>query len=371
VQSFATKLTDSQHPATFRDRGAAVPFTAPLLAGARVRKSSRRGIELIVPNPSGARGVYIVHWPGVRELCNPTLHDRMLVHSISRLPRLDPAAIREAALEVAIEGYAGRSAAAAAEATRAGDVSQRLLAQFLLLAELVEQIEPTGWRPSTLAERTPEFDRRAGNLLRRIAPSFDCPAANLAHGLVTMAIMLVPIGVGRDNRAARIPRLIAWLDDARSNLVQWLAADTENDIGGLGRTVTGTMKVLGDGATSILARTRGLAADPTALLRAWVANADDTQDLLSRCDWLLDGCERIGLLWKIAGSAASRRAALLEMAQLLPVLPQETVNWIPNAIPPEVMDPVCRVVSRDDSWRAGGSAFALIQRNETLRAMSA
>ena len=61
--------------------------------------------------------------------------------------------------------------------------------------------------------------------------------------------------------------------------------------------------------------------------------------------------------------------AVLEMAQLLPVLPNEVTTWIGNMVAPEAMDEACRISSHDDAWRSGGAAFALIQRNEALRAM--
>jgi nitrogen fixation protein len=60
----------------------------------------------------------------------------------------------------------------------------------------------------------------------------------------------------------------------------------------------------------------------------------------------------------------------LEMAQLLPVMPRELNDWLDTPIPLEDMDEPVRVVSGNDTWRSGGAAFTLIQRNELLRAMS-
>ena len=154
MQTAAFPASDSHHPATFELRGAAVPFTTPMLAGARVRLSKRTGTELVVPNPSGSRGIYVVLWAGVRDLCNPTVHDRRLIEYISRLPQIDPAAVRKSGLEVALEGYAGRGAVAAAEAARESDDAHRLLAHFRLLAELIEQVEPTGRKATALVEKT-------------------------------------------------------------------------------------------------------------------------------------------------------------------------------------------------------------------------
>ncbi|HEY1412326.1 MAG TPA: hypothetical protein VGF36_09300 [Rhodopila sp.] len=355
---------------TFQNRGAAVPFTTPRLAGTRVRHSRRPEIELITPNPSGGRGIYVVPWAGVRELCNPTLHDRTLIHRLADLPTIDPASVRDAAMEVAMEGYAGRNAAAAARASRDQDNAHRALAHFRLLAGLIEQVEPTGRKPTMLGQRSEAFDQLAGAALRRLAPSLGYSADYLTDGLATMGDLFAPVGVDRDDQTARIPRLIARLGDAYASVVAWLAAHPESDISGLGETVTASMKVANDGSQALLACLRAMLADPLALLKRWIGDPDDAEASASHCDWLLDGWECVCLLWTTATSTTSRRAALLEMGQILPVLPREVAAWLAIPIPPAAIDSSCRVTSRHDAWRSGAAAFALIQRNEALRAMS-
>lgn len=369
MRSSALPPVEVHHPATFHSRGVAAPFTTPLLAGTRVRRSERSGIELVVPNPSGGRGVCIVHWPGVRALCNPTVHDTVLFQRLSHLQRIDPAGVRDAAQQIALAGYAGRDAIAAAETARDSDHRHRLLTHFLLLAELTEQMEPTGRTPTALAERTPEFDNRAGVLLRRIAPSLGCTAEHLTAGVAAMGSAFAPIGIGWDDRTARVPRLITILKETHADLTRWLTTGPENDIGGLGRTMSIAMRGICEGSEAVLENTRNALTDPMTLIRRWIARPDEPQALALRCEWLLDGWERICLIWKLAGSLASRRAALLEMALLLPALPREVNAWINFNFPSEATDEACRVVSNNDSWRRGGAGLTLIQRNESLRAM--
>jgi hypothetical protein len=110
--------------------------------------------------------------------------------------------------------------------------------------------------------------------------------------------------------------------------------------------------------------------DPAALLKRWIADPNSILAQAMRCDWLLDGWERVSLLWLTAASRASRRAALLEMAPLVPVLPHEVVEWTDPPIPQDAMSQACRVTSHQEAWRTGGSAFSLIERNEKLIAMS-
>jgi hypothetical protein len=107
-------------PTTFLERGVAVPFTTPLLAGARARPGGRNHLELIVPNPTGGAGVYILPWDDVAALCRPTVHDRQLSKAVASLRTVTPAMTRRVAREVAVVGLAGRGAAAAARSAELG-----------------------------------------------------------------------------------------------------------------------------------------------------------------------------------------------------------------------------------------------------------
>ena len=278
--------------------------------------------------------------------------------------------MRDVSRTVAFDGYAGRDATAAAVVSRDNDDAQGRLAYFLLSAELIEQIQPAGRKPASLAERTPEFDRRLGLTLHQIAASLGCPSIHLGFGLTALAAAFTPVGIARNDQTARIPRMIRLLEETSTGLSQWLDGVPDNDLGGLGQTVVAIIRVTSSGAATLLAQTRALLTDPIALLKRWVADADEVLGLLARCDWLLDGWEGVCLLWKTANSVATRRASLLEMAQVLPALPREVADWVHVPIPFDAMDPHCRVTSRDDHWRSGAAAFALIQRNEALRAMS-
>ena len=366
----AIPLIENHHPATFRTRGIAVPFTTPLLAGARIRDSSRTGVELVVPNPSGGRGVYILHWPGVCALCKPTVHDTLLFRRASRLRDIDTASIRAAALEVAIEGHAGREALTAAEIAAAADRSQRLLAHFLLLMGVVEQVDPNGSKATSVMERTPDRDRRASAALHVASVTLGRPAAYLAGGLASMGDAFAPVGVASDDCIARIPRLILCLEETSAAMSGWLSSAANNEIGGLGGLAAMAMRSASQAGAELLRTTRSPLTDPVALLKAWCAARTEVTALAGRCDALLDGWERVALLWTASTTDASRRAALLEMIPLMPVLPREVMDWPGVTIPPGALDPVCRVTSHDDGWRSGAAAFGLIERNEKLRAMS-
>jgi hypothetical protein len=88
------------------------------------------------------------------------VHDTLLHQRISRLPAMDPGGVRITARKLAAEGLAGHEATAAA-ASFESDRNELILANFLLLVMLMEQVEPAGLRVSAETERSPELDRRA------------------------------------------------------------------------------------------------------------------------------------------------------------------------------------------------------------------
>ncbi|HEY4172518.1 MAG TPA: hypothetical protein VGM42_05775, partial [Rhodopila sp.] len=128
------------HPVTFQERGVAVPFTTPLLGGTRARPTDKQGVELVVPNPAGGRGVYIMPWAGIAAWCQPTLHDAVFNDRIASLQTVTPATIRRVALQIAAEGLAGEEAMDAARVAVKTQDSDRVVTNFQLLMTLVAQV---------------------------------------------------------------------------------------------------------------------------------------------------------------------------------------------------------------------------------------
>ena len=350
-----------------------MPFTTPMLAGARARASERAGIELVMPNPSGAHGVYILHWLGVRALCRPTVHDTMLFRRLSECPAIDPAAVRAAARDVALQGHAGQAALAAAETAVAYDNAQRALARFLLLTGLVTRLDPDGQHRritragrampdlETAGQHGPAMDRAVARAAgRRNWPTtwWRSPIWSRRSGSPPATAMPVSPACSPASTKPTPICLAGWMSTPPTTSAAW-AARSPSRCG-----------VACDSGEAVLAATRSALADPVAVLKRWITDAAGVQALATRCDWLLDGWERVALLWLSADPRTSRRAVLLEMAPLIPVLPREVMAWTGTPLPAETMEQACRVTSREDAWRTGGAAFALIERNEKLLAMS-
>jgi len=362
-------LIQTYQPTSFAERGVAVPFTTPLLAGARVRPAERTGTELVVPNPSGGRGVYILPWGSARQLCRPTVHDTRLFEHLGQLPALTPSAVRQAARSVAAQGLAGREAQAAGTAAAEADSNEALLANFLLLMALVEEVEPDSVPASTRTRPTAELEQRARRAVAHVAPALGRTPERVAADLEALAGLFGPIGVPPQADLARLPRLLEMLGELRRNTEAWAEQNGEDDIAGIARMVAGAAAKVMARAEAALRDARASATRVTALLRSWGRSPETVAAQVGRADWLLDGWDRIAWLWRDAKWPINQRAALLEMAQLVPVLPLDAGGGgHADGAPAEAE---CRVVSLNESWRTGPASFALVARNERLRARGA
>jgi hypothetical protein len=154
-------LIQSYRPRSFRERGVAPPFTTRLLLGARLRQAQQAGapLEIVVPNPSGGRGVYILPWSSIGVLGRPTMHDVMLGRALCDCiaqadGRLSPKLLADAVSQTALQGLAGPLAAqAAADAARAG-LAATLETRFRLLVAVTQRIEGARSDLGPIAEDT-------------------------------------------------------------------------------------------------------------------------------------------------------------------------------------------------------------------------
>lgn len=91
-------------PATFAERGVALPFTTPHLLGGRIRPGDRRAPELVLANPAGTEGVYVLPWAVLPEFCPPTIHDRAIWSQVSGLQLVTPRSVLGVSRGVAAQG---------------------------------------------------------------------------------------------------------------------------------------------------------------------------------------------------------------------------------------------------------------------------
>lgn len=341
--------------ATFRARGVMAPFTGPMLASARVRAADRDGVELVLPNPSGGPSVFITDWSGASTLRSATLHDTVLFRRIVRLGPPNPRLVREAALSVAEEGYAGPVAADSARRCRESDRSEHLRIEGLLSSRFTpSHVSPT--------EALEPAERRIARTL------------GIAESKVTAALRICyetagPFGIGGDGQA-RLPRIVARLDETVRDIDDWIAKDSAHDGDGIGMLIVDVLRNASTMVRGFIDGVRRWFGDPLALLRRALTDPASLREQTDRALWLLDGWEKPALIWQTAGSTAMRRLALLEIAHGLPSLPAEVAHWTDPPVVQPAAGLACQVSYGGNARLSAGAAISLVRRNEALRALS-
>jgi hypothetical protein len=319
-------------------------------------------LELIIPNPSGGRGVYILPLEGIHDFCPLTLNDRRLADGINKIRGVTPDTIRHIAREVAAEGLAGRGAVAAAKQAQKNDELAKIQANFDLLISLVSQTEPKGEESIPVQKAHPlDLEHRGRRAVARVATKLGCTQDGAAAALEQLASVFQGVGV---RSAARIPRELDDLTCVRRDVLKFLesASDTKASKAQL---IAASADLTITLVTATLADARALVDDIRTLMRNWVASPAPTMQLLARPDWLLDGWNRICALWS---SAISAEDAVSEMAALIPVIPREAEMWSSYRVGHLIDVPQYRraVVRQLEDWRTGVTVTDLIARNECL-----
>jgi hypothetical protein len=307
-------------PTTFLERGVTLPLTTPQLLGARVRPAERRGLELVLPNPSGGDGDYVLPWAALSDFCSPTLHDRALWEAVSAIPLLTPSAVREAARRVAAEGYAGRAAARAADAAIAGRQEGAARAQYELLLLMIRQGEPPNSPlPPPERDHFSNVQLRVRSALKRNAEQI--PSSRALEVVEELAMALSGCGVRADAPYAALVRLTRDLRGLAEELTAWSDTGSPEDRS-TAEFLASTILLTCRCADRSMTEFRGLTANMWELLRRWDQDPDRTRALATRADWLLDGWDTVAALWRTA-EPEMRAAALGEMALIVPVIPVE------------------------------------------------
>jgi hypothetical protein len=374
--SWLVKYDAGQYkPVTFLDRGVTLPFTTPALLGGRIRPGDRRQAELILSNPAGVEGVYILPWSAMPDICSPTLHDRALWVRVSQMPQLTPRTVREATRMVAADGHAGRTAARAAAEVTLATRNARTLTQYYLLLELVRQGEPAGLGlPPPERDDPTSVERRARAVLHRRRNEAGLSPAAAFETLAELAEVFEPCGLIRDPTKARLPRLASDIGVVIQDLNHW--SETADPIDRICSRLLAHSAALTLRCVKVaLADTHALLDDLWGLLLRWQLDPEPIQLQAARPEWLLDGWDLICGLWR--GSPADRRSgAALDMANLVPVIPAEVGEWVGFDAPGDMdthqsgLRRWRRTVQPNQDW-VTGRMLEQTARNEALRARCA
>jgi hypothetical protein len=377
-------------PSTFAERGVLVPFTTPLLAGARARSRWRDGAEVLLPKPSGGSGLYVFPWQSVTQLCRATVHDRQLNKRLGALTDITPATVRHAAREVAIEGFAGREAQSAGETAVQLDQQAKALCSFLMLLALQERLQPQGLDLARVAAPAPDLQAAAQRAVMAHAAQLGLSPDVLPLHLKQAGEVFSGVGVIGSSQHTRVLILLDMFGQLHEEITAWTRerAHGSGELGGMVAEVVGATLTC---AAITLREARAATQDVVMLLRQWAANRTQLRHIAERPEWLLDGWEQICQLWNAAENHAARVAALQEIAMLVPVLPKETGDWVRISIQANSLFTYRNTVLVREDWRSGAnnptgpqgrrtvqmnedwrttSMIDFVARNERLRAQS-
>jgi len=369
MPSNARSAASPYHPTTFLERGVALPFTTPLLGGTRARLSRDRRMELIVPNPSGGQGVYVMPWTAIATLCRPTLYDKILNTRIACLETLTPATVRAVARATAAEGFAGEAAMDAVRAAAEADESDQRSTIHHLLSALIRQVnlEPNG-SSAIPGPDSADLDTRARQVIAWLAPRLgQVPGWGVGalHGIGTA---FAGLGIVATGETGRIARLVTLLRTVCASIAEWAGNERDGDRAEYANLICTVSELTLSLVAGVLAKVRSLTTDMVGLLRTWVTDPESIIRLAARPEWLLDGWEQICLIWNFAPDTAARRAALVEIAEYIPALPREANEWSGRRSDREDVFFGRQPIALNEDWRTGAAVFDLIARNEQFHA---
>ncbi len=359
-------LSALRRPEQKPDAGVHLPFLAPLLGAVRLR-SNPNGLEFVLPNPSGGRGVYVAAWSVVAGFAAPNLHDTLLVGRLSGLDSIGPADVRQAARLVALDGYAGQEAAdAARQAQDALDIAAlRLRAQLLMsLArqggfhrpeDAVSCMDRDGF--NMLAARLGWRGPQLAEALQEVSVRYASVAVGAGQVSGTQPPMRISGEIER-NETGRWGRLLSLVQKLRGSL-----AEEQFNRGGIDAALLGRIMTAADHCIRqcalLLPEIKAMLANPLPVLDAWRAGSLAASGWLHGLESILDGWDRICLLWFDARSPRLRQLLIPEIAALTRTSSSD--GWSTSASEPDA-------VAGDNDGASFSWERQRLTRNERIRA---
>lgn len=359
-------------PSTFEERGASVAFTTPVLAQTRVRKDSRDQLEVLIPNLSEGRGMYVVPWKSLPLAFPMTVHDRMLHDLIAKAESCSPETIRKAVLEAARCGLAGPQAVEAAEAALKDDDEQRLLINFQLIVEVLKAVgmESTEILRAGLASE--QGQKLTRDLMLKAAHRLSLEPTELYGRIAELAVYMEPIGMASSPKPARLRRLMRDLGGFRDSMADW-AADNVSEAAPIGVFCTEVAEHTLNHARNIMGQLDQAVSSFELLLRQWDSKGPLVRQSATRLSWLLDGWEFLILLWSdaLAKGRHDQDMAVNEIFRVIPLLPRNETHADLALAAEKVQVSNRRTVRAYVDWRSGQLDVDLVMRIETIKSKAA
>jgi hypothetical protein len=361
------RVFDHLLPSTFEERGAAVPFTTPVLAQSRVRKDWRDRLEIVIGQFSGGPGAFVIPWAAVPEMVSLTTHDVLLHEAVMGRQALEPHAVRMAALEIAKTGLAGPEVVDAATKALAADEEAKALNQVVLILKVIEETEPAEAKALTRNITTPEGQERVREALFAIGERLNLDAKGFDQRLSELGAATYAVGAAWSPLEGRLRRLVARLGEFTAALGAWggerlgEAADQAH----FGAEMAAhTLKI----ASGVLQQFDEIVGSPRTILADWDGNAAQVRRLATRLAWLVDGWQPLLDTWFDAGDEAARIEALAYIVPRLPFIPAKEVD--PDQAGKtgaDLFGKAGRWVKANEDWKTGEPDLESVHRLEALK----
>ena len=369
VTSSAQK-SDNFWPNTFEERGAAVPFTTPVLAFSRLRQEEERGLELLVPGLAGGRDTYVIPWRSLPSVFVMTVHDRALREEIGGHSAATPTDVRDASLKVESTGLAGPANAQAAKQAANDDENDRLLTNFYLVSEAVRQLSGGKLRISP-ADLTTDVGRtRTKLILSRVAALFQLTSDDFYARLEDWAGAVAPIGVPGLNYTCRLRQLMADLNAYADELDAWSERDA-TEAADSARICARIAEETSSAARNLAAAIDRYAANVRETLAQWGPSFGRIRALMDKLTWTLDGWNPVITMWRDAdrGDREVAQDSIAEMLRLMPVMPRREVGSRARKTWGDLSHALYRTrVRAHEDWLSGKVDFELVLRLEKFKA---
>lgn len=363
-------MPEGWRPATFLERGIAIPFTTPIIAQARCRPDERGQFELIVPNPSGGDGNYIMPLAAIGNFCTPTLHDQFLIENLETIEHITPASIRLIACDAAQQGFAGRLAAKAARKRAEEDQTNMMLNYLILFVHVLREAgyPKPDWQGFDVND--PKVRALAKTCLNRYAPTIGLEAEKLLGEIEAISQVVAFVGLGNDGVASPADKRLAQMKKFTMSLSRWHQAGADG--GRMPELIVDAANLTIEKVVASVQQCRRVSNDVPKMLNAWFVRRDKLREMFGIADWMLDGWQHICALWESVEDheRAAQMSALNAIAELVPLQPAEVDKWLgadgrAGQISNSLAD---RRVRLNEDWRTGSIRVNSREHQEKLRA---
>ncbi len=358
-------------PPTFAERGASVPFTTPIIVGARVR-GRNNDLELVVPNPSGAKGNYILQWKSLPEVFTLSVHDRVLHRAIGEAGASNPTAVRRATLKTAATGLAGPAAAKQAKTVLKEEEDFKLLIQFALLSDTVAQLSG-GQLQITLAHVQSDTGRQQAKLiLARVAHKVNLEGNELYGVIEAWSDLVGPLGTPKLPKAPRMRKMRNRIDEFANSIGSWSEVDKSeaSPLGALASLVARETAAL---VSEHLAAVDAHLERIDAAVAKWDKTQVEIERNAERISWMLDGWDLLVAMWEdaVLKPPYEQQATVQELARILPIVPEEEVTGARRDKARDIGVQRRKLVKPMEDWISGSIDPDLRSRLERYKAKAA